>query len=100
MNDLVNVNISLMDAEIIIHSIHRTTQALSEGIFGITAKGIMCEDENLSEEANARDWISRYFELTAGVIQLISAASGVLSVAIGNGELQFAGEKKAKMRNS
>ena len=91
MNEKAKICMDIVDAELVLHGIHQTTAGLN--FDARTLEGVLTEDKSASNGANAVDWLQRYYDITEGVLLMIEGATGIITRALTDGDLQLVGKE-------
>lgn len=83
------IYIDTVNLEIIVGGVNHICQALQVGPYGCTLQGIL-GDGSMKEQADAaRRFLDDYYELTSGILELITGATGIIADGFANGELEL-----------
>lgn len=81
--------VDFANIETIILGVNAVCSALSAGPYGYTAAGIARGDSQDEQGRNALHFVENYYDLTAGVVELIAGATGIIADGISNGEIEL-----------
>lgn len=75
--------------EAVIFGVNAICNALNAGPFGLRQTGVARGDSRDEQGRNALEFVEDYYDLTAGVVELIAGATGIIADGISNGEIEL-----------
>ena len=87
MSEIKKIYVDASNIETIILGVNTVCSALSIGPYSYTVAGIASGDSIDEQGRNAIRFIEDYYALTAGVLELIAGATGIIADGISNGEV-------------
>lgn len=89
MSEIRKMYVDTSNLETVIFGVNAVCSALSAGPYGYTAAGIARGDSQDEQGRNALHFVENYYDLTAGVVELIAGATGIIADGISNGEIEL-----------
>ena len=75
------------ELEAVICGVARLSEALRAEPYSYSLAGIEAKDED--QAAAAHNFVEEYYELTAGALELIAAATSVIATSLANGDIEI-----------
>lgn len=89
MSEIKKIYVDASNIETIILGVNAVCSALSTGPYSYMAAGIARGDRQDEQGRNALEFVNDYYDLTAGVVELIAGAIGIIADGISNGEIEL-----------
>ena len=89
MSETKKMYVDTFNLETVIFGVNAVCNALSAGPFGLRQVGVARGDSRDEQGRNALEFVENYYDLTAGVLELIAGATGIIADGISNGEIEL-----------
>lgn len=89
MSEIRKMYVDTSNLETVIFGVNAVCSALSTGPYSYIAAGIARGDRQDEQGRNALEFVDDYYDLTAGVMELIAGATGIIADGISNGEIEL-----------